>query len=178
DGDRHIDLLIALNNERDGGPGRFVIKRGDGRGGFTDAPESRLTLPPDPRLGMIADLNGDQHPDAVLSHSNNQVSVLLNRGNGTFSPAPDSPYKIGSEAFAVVVADVNRDRKNDLVAATVNSITVLLGDGRGFVPAPGSPFSAGPGAYYVTVGDINEDGKLDVAGSSFEGNASTVLFGR
>lgn len=95
-----------------------------------------------------------------------------------FTPAPASPYNIGAEAFAVVVTDVNRDRRDDLVAATVNSVTVLLGDSREFVPAPGSPFRAGPGAYNVTVGDLNEDGNLDVAASSFEGNAVTVLLGR
>ena len=85
---------------------------------------------------------------------------------------------IGAEAFAVVVADVNQDKRNDLVAATVDSVTVLLGDSRGFVPAQGSPFSAGPGAYNVTVGDLNEEGKPDVAASSFEGKAVTVLLGR
>lgn len=87
-------------------------------------------------------------------------------------------HNIGTEAFAVVVADVNHDKKSDLVAATVNSVTVLLGGSRGFVPAPGSPFSAGPGAYNVTVGDLNEDGKLDVAASSFEGNAVTCCWVR
>jgi VCBS repeat protein len=178
DGDRHFDLVIAINIEADGGQSRLVIKRGDGKGAFTDAPGSPLSLLPGSRLGMLADVNGDQHLDIVLSHSSNHLSVLLNRGNGMFTPAPASPYKIGAEAFAVVVADVNQDKKNDLVAATVNSVTVLLGDSRGFVPAPGSPFSAGPGAYNVTVGDLNEDGKPDVAASSFEGNAVTVLLGR
>ena len=178
DADRHLDLVVALNNEVDGGQGRIVIKRGDGKGAFTDAAGTPLSIPPDPRIGKLADMNGDQHPDIVLSHSNNRLSVLLNRGNGTFTPAPASPYKIGAEAFAVVVADVNKDKKNDLIAATVNSVTVLLGDSRGFVPAPGSPFSAGPGAYNVTVGDLNEDGKPDVAASSFEGDAVTVLLGR
>jgi len=178
DGDRHLDMVIAINIEADGVLGRLVIKRGDGKGAFTDAPGSLLSLPPGPRPGMLADVNGDQHLDIVLSHSSNHLSVLLNRGNGMFTHAPASPYNIGAEAFAVVVADVNQDKKNDLVAATVNSVTVLLGDSRRFVPAPGSPFGAGPGAYNVTVGDLNEDGKLDVAASSFEGNAVTVLLGR
>jgi hypothetical protein len=176
--DRHLDLVIAFNNETDGGPGRLLVKRGDGKGAFSDFPGSSVTLPPDPRLGMLADMNGDQYPDAVLSHSNNHLSVLLNRGYGMFTPALASPYNIGVEAFAVVVADFNRDNKGDLVAATVNSVTVLLNDGRGFVRAPGSPFKAGPGAFNVAVGDLNEDGKLDVAASSFEGDAVTILLER
>ena len=178
DGDRHLDLVIAINNEADEGLGRLVVKRGDGKGAFTDATGSTLSVPPGPRLGMLTDVNGDHHLDLVLSHSSHHLSVLLNRGNGTFTPAPSSPYNIGTEAFAVAVADINQDRKSDLVAATVNSVTVLLGDSRGFVPAPGSPFRAGPGAYNFALGDVNEDGKLDVAASSFEGDAVTVLLGR
>jgi FG-GAP-like repeat len=102
----------------------------------------------------------------------------LNGAGGKFAPAPGSPYSLGVEAFGVFVADVNRDRRNDLVAATVDSVTALLGVGRGYVSAPGSPFRAGPGAYKLAVGDVNEDGKLDVVASSFEGKAVTVLLGR
>ncbi|HLG13528.1 MAG TPA: VCBS repeat-containing protein [Blastocatellia bacterium] len=177
DGDRHLDLVTVSSVEADG-RGHIVIKRGDGKGAFADTQELPLSLPPGPRIGRLADVNGDHHLDIVLSDVSKNLSVLLNRGRGEFTPAPGSPYRVGGEAFAVVVADVNGDKKNDLIAATVNSVTVLLGDGRGFVPAPGSPFSAGPGAYNVAVGDINEDGKLDVAASSFEGNAVTVLLGR
>jgi hypothetical protein len=131
-------------------------------------------------------MNRDQHLDMVISHSSNQLSVLLNNGNGTFTPAPASPYSLEMPAFAVVVADVNRDQQVDLVAATVNSrsspfesgVTVLLGDGGGYVPAPGSPFQAGAGAYNLTVGDVNKDGWLDIAASSFEGDGVTVLLGQ
>lgn len=179
DGDRHLDVVLSINTEADGVPGRLVIKRGDGKGAFTDVPGSSLSVLPGARLAALADVNGDQHLDIVLNHGrDNHLTVLLNSGKGMFTHAPASPYNIGTEAFAVVVADVNGDKKNDLVAATVNSVTVLLGDRRGFVPAPGSPFRAGPGAYNLTVGDLNEDGKLDIAASSFEGNAVTVLLRR
>ncbi len=174
---RRNSIEILFGDGR--GAGHITIKRGDGKGAFTDAPGSPLSVPPGPRFGTLADVNGHQHLDIVLSHGrDNHLSVLLNNGKGIFTPAPGSPYNIGAEAFAVVVADVNGDKRNDLVAATVNSVTVLLGDSRGFVPAPGSPFSAGPGAYNVAVGDLNEDGKLDVVASSFEGNAVTILPGR
>jgi hypothetical protein len=179
DRDGHLDVVIASSVETGRVLGRLVIKRGDGKGVFTDAPRSPFSVPPSPYLRTLADVNGDQHLDIVLSHGrSNHLSVLLNRGRGMFTPALASPYNIGAEAFAVVVTDVNGDRRNDLVAATVNSVTVLLGDSREFVLAPGSPFRAGPGAYNVTVGDLNEDGKLDIAASSFEGNAVTVLLGR
>ncbi len=75
------------------------------------------------------------------------------------------------------IADVNGDRQSDLIAATVDSVTVLLGDGRSFVPIP-QFFRAGPGAYRVAIGDLNNDGVPDVAASSFEGNAVTILLGQ
>jgi hypothetical protein len=93
-----------------------------------------------------------------------------------FNPAPGSPVEVGEGSGKLILADVNRDRRNDLVVATVDSVTVWLGSGDGFIPSPGSPFGAG--AYHLSLGDINKDGKLDIAASSFEGNAVTVLPGR
>lgn len=179
DGDGHLDVVTASSPGPGLGTGRVMTKRGDGKGNFRDASGSPVSVPPDPRVGTLADVNGDRRLDIVLSHGDRSLlSVLLNDGHGMFTSAPASPYNIGTPAFAVVVADVNRDQRNDLVAATVNSVTVLLAGSAGFAPAPGSPFRAGPGAYYLTVGDVNEDGKLDVAASSFEGNAVTVLLAR
>ncbi|HXV43200.1 MAG TPA: VCBS repeat-containing protein [Anaerolineae bacterium] len=187
DGDGHLDLVVAMSGPKpEVGPGQMITRRGDGSGAFEEASGSPLIVPADPRLEALAHMNRDQHLDLVISHSSSQISVLLNNGNGTLTPAPASPYPLERQAFAVVVADVNRDQQVDLVAATVNShsspfesgITVLLGDGGGYVPAPGSPFRAGAGAYNLTVGDVNRDGRLDIAAPSFEGDAVTVLLGQ
>jgi hypothetical protein len=185
DGDGHLDAIIATS-EAVGGQGRVVTRRGDGTGAFKDASAPPLGVLSDPRLATLADMNGDDHLDLVLSHSSNHLSILLNNGSGAFAPAPASPYILETQAFAVVAADVNQDKQVDLVAATVNSrsspfhstITVLLADDHGYIPAPGSPFPAEPGAYNLTMGDVNKDGKLDIAASSFEGNAVTLLLGR
>ena len=184
DGDGHMDIVTASTGGPNLGPGSVVTKRGDAKGGFEEAAPSATA--PGARVKTLADMNGDQHLDVVLSHDDrNYLSVLLNDGYGLFKAAPGSPFDVGKNAFAVVVADVNRDKKADLLVATVNSrakpfesrIAVLLG-GDGFVGAPGSPFRAGAGAYNLTVGDVNEDGKVDVAASSFEGDSVTVLLGR
>jgi hypothetical protein len=187
DGDQQLDLVIVSSARSTLGPGQVVVKRGDGKGGFKDLVGSALPVSAGPRLRTLADVNGDQQLDLVLSHGDSDLlSVLLNEGNGLFTPAPSSPLKLGLPVFAVVVADANQDKQADLLAAAVDAsasssgsrIVVLLGDGKGFAPAPGSPFLAGPGAYNLTTGDVNEDGKLDIAASSFEGDAVTVLLGQ
>ena len=176
DGDGHLDAVIASGNNEFGEPGRVVMLRGDRKGAFKTISET--PVPTGPRYVTLGDVNGDGRPDVVLTHGSNQVSVLLNQGGGKFASAPVLSYDLGREAWAVTVADVNQDKRNDLIVATVGSVTVLLNGKSGFAPAPGSPFRAGPGAFYVAIGDVNLDGKLDVVGSSFEGNAVTVLLGQ
>lgn len=187
DGDGHLDLVVVNSPKALSEPGDIVTKRGDGQGAFEAAPGSSLAVPPGPRFEALADMNGDQQLDLVLSHRESKLlSILLNDGQGGFAPAPTSPLKLDWPAFAVVAADANGDGQTDLLAATVDNraepyeagIVALLNDGQGFDPAPGSPFPAGAGAYNLAVGDVNGDGKLDVAASSFEGATVTLLLGQ
>ena len=179
DGDKHLDLVI-VSGETDStsGQGRVRVLRGDGKGAFKETPSTSLPILAGARFVKLADVNGDQRLDIVISRGSDQLSILLNGGNDRFTPAKGSPYCLDATPFAVTVADVNGDQRNDLVAATVDSITILLGGSDKFTPAPGSPFHAGPGAYHLALGDVNKDGKLDIAASSFEGNAVTLLLGR
>jgi VCBS repeat protein len=188
DGDDLLDLVTASGGHRpDSEPGRLATRRGNGRGSFAAPAGQTVSVPPDPRVAALVDVNGDGRLDVVLSHGRtNILSILLNGGKGTFTPRPGPPINVGFPASEVVAADVNGDQKVDLVT-TVNvatapfesKVVVLLGDGPGgFAPAPGSPFPVGPGAYRLAVADVNEDGKLDIAASSFEGNAVTLLLGR
>ena len=163
------------------------MRRGDGKGKFAEAAQPVFSVPPDPTIVAVSDLNNDGHPDVVLSHGRtNTLTVLLNDGKGAFDHSYAVPLEAARSAYAVFPGDINADKHMDLIVATVNDrapfdsrIVVLLSDGRdGFVPASGSPFPAAPGAYTMAVGDINGDGKLDVAASSFESSALTILLGR
>lgn len=188
DDDGNVDLIASHS----GGPnldkpGSVVTKRGDGKGNFSDASHTALSLPPGAVLETLADMNGDGRVDAVITHGDrNMLRVLLNEGNGTFASLAAAAVQVDGQTFAVLVDDLNRDGKRDLIAATVQAtaapfhsqVAVFLGESGEFVRAPGSPFPAGNGAYNLAVGDVNEDGILDVATSSFEGNAVMILLGR
>ena len=106
------------------------------------------------------------------------MSVLLNRGWGRFAHAAGSPFALSARPFSVAPTDLNRDGHVDLAAATVDSVTVLLGEGPSFPRTRQTSFPAGPGAYNLAVGDVNGDERPDVVASSFESRAVTVLLGR
>jgi hypothetical protein len=185
DGDGHVDVVTVARAPDEGpGAGRVFVQRGDGHGGFGAGVS--VFVPPSPRLGAVADVNGDGRPDVVLTHGGSAtLSVLLN-GGGALAPATGSPYALETPAFSVLVADVNRDSRADLLASTVQNqappyesgLAVLLGDGRGFAPAPGSPYPTGPGSYRIALADLNGDGRQDVVASNGAGDALTVLLGR
>jgi hypothetical protein len=187
DGDGHLDLVsTTASGTPNGKLGRVTIRYGNGKGVFTRA--HLFSVPPDPSVGTLVDVNGDGRLDIVLNHGRSKkLTILLNDGRGGFVPRAGPSLEVTHSAYAVLSADVNGDKRADLIVATVNdssssfesNIEVLLGDGKGdFAPAPGSPFPAAPGAYSLACGDINEDGKLDIVASSFESNTITVLLGK
>ena len=178
-GDKHLDLVIVSGpTDLIESPGRVRVFYGDGKGNFRENLTISSRVPAQARFVKLADVNGDRRLDVVISHGSYQISFLLNSGGDKLTPAKSSPYTVEGLPFAIAAADVNNDGRNDLVIATVDSITVLVGGNDRFMPAPGSPFRAGPGTYHLAVGDVDKDGKVDIAGSSFEGNAVTLLLGR
>jgi hypothetical protein len=187
DGDGHLDLVsTTAAGTPNGKPGRVTIRYGNGTGAFTRV--HLVSVPPDPSIGTIVDVNGDGRLDLVLTQGRSRkLTILLNDGHGGFAPRAGTPLEVTRSAYGVLSADVNGDNHPDLIVATVDdgstsfesNIEVLLGDGQGgFAPAPGSPYPAAPGAYSLACGDVNEDGKLDIVAASFESNTITVLLGK
>jgi hypothetical protein len=175
DRDGDIDALTAVSSPD---TGRLGVHLNNGRGAFTELAGSAVSLRPTYRIEATADIDSDRRPDLVLSDRSARVSILLNRGGGRFASAAGSPFDVSARPFKVAVADLNRDEHVDLVAATVDSVTVLLGDGHSFPRARRSSFRAGPGAYDLAIADLNEDERPDIVASSFESRAVTVLLGR
>jgi hypothetical protein len=87
---------------------------------------------------------------------------------------------VGQGPRSIAIADVNHDGKLDILVAneTSQTLTVLLGDGRGhFRPAPAPPCPTGPLPNDIALGDFNGDGNLDVVIANTATPYLTVLLG-
>ncbi|MGA9509722.1 MAG: FG-GAP-like repeat-containing protein [Candidatus Sulfotelmatobacter sp.] len=178
-GDGKVDLVVAeqCSSNNNCNAGSVAVLLGNGDGTFqssVDYNSGGLYA-----FGVaVADLNGDGHPDLVVSNyciSNSNctygtVDVLLGNGDGTFQSAV-SYNSGGYYSRFVTVADLNADGKPDLIVISLcnnynncdlGSVGVLLGNGDGTFQAASSYSAGGQNAYSVAAADVNSDGKLDV----------------
>ncbi|MFN2493415.1 MAG: FG-GAP repeat domain-containing protein [Pyrinomonadaceae bacterium] len=162
---------------------KMTVLLGDGRGKFTPAPRTALAVTA--HLIAVGDVNNDHNLDlATTEHDSLGVVVLLGKGDGQFAAASGSPFPalngVKPHNHGLAMGDVNSDGNLDLMTSNYegNSVSVLLGDGRGsFGPAPGSPFAVGRGPYNLSLGDVNRDQNLDVVTPNVRDNNATVLLG-
>jgi hypothetical protein len=160
-----------------------TVLLGNGRNGFAPALGSPINL----AASMIAvgDVNNDGNPDLALTeHDSFGVVVLLGAGDGRFAPSRLSPFAAHAGAKAhnhgLALSDLNADGNLDITTSNQddNSVSVLLGDGRGgFARAEGSPFAVGRAPYPHAVGDVNKDGHLDIVTPNVGSNNLTILLG-
>lgn len=94
-----------------------------------------------------------------------------------FTSAPGSPHNIGGRPNEIAVGDLNNDGRLDIVTCNVDdTVTVLLGDGRGgFTPAAGSPIKVA--VHLVAVGDVNNDRRADLALTHHDSFGVAILLG-
>jgi hypothetical protein len=124
-------------------------------------------------------VNGDGFLDVETSNNNgNSVSVLLGDGRGGFRAAPGSPFRVGRAPYPLAVGDFDLDGKPDVATPDVqgDTVTVLLGDGRGsFAAAPGSPYRVDHRPYYAAAVRVNADRAPDLVVSHDDISTVTVL---
>ncbi len=179
---------IAATNEGDDTVS-LLLSNGDGT--FTPAPGSPIPSGNyNPGPIVAADFNGDGKVDLALANftpdypsTTGNVVILLGQGGGTFAPATGSPITVGVDPFAMVALDFNQDGKTDLAVDNYGDITqpqtqtltVLLGDGKGgFAPA-GPPTQLGDSPNDLVAADFNGDGATDLAIPELADFNTTIL---
>lgn len=179
DGDGSLDLVVGFENSNG-----FAVMLGDGRGGFKAAPGSPFDAGTPAHSIAVGDINHDRILDiALTNHDNLSVVVLLGKRGG-FTPAPGSPFaalKSGKpHNHGLSFADFNEDGHLDITTSNNNdnSVSILLGDGRGgFSASAGSPFPVGRAPYPHASGDFNRDRHLDLVAPNINGESLSVLLG-
>ncbi len=169
DGDERADLIVGDGNE--GESLKVLLNDGVGAaftGSGTFGAESGS------RRAAVADLNGDDLPDFVVTTFNHlasaepefagNVDVFLNMGAGGFQKAKSYPLLNGADYLAI--ADFSGDGSPDILATeslvhgSDSGLNLLVNDGSGaFGPAVRLPVAGAAGP--LIAGDFDRDGKPD-----------------
>ena len=133
---------------------------------------------------VLADVNGDDANDVVLSHDGS-VGVLLNNGDGTMAAEVDYSNfgVVNFRTDAVTVADVNGDGAPDIIelgstqdpSTYTNTyyLSVLLNNGDGTF-MDGVIFPLPDGGNSVEAADVNDDGQPDILTTDYSKSGFTV----
>ncbi len=174
-GDGRPDIVIACGTCCGDTPsaesGHVVVLLSKESGGFAAKGHRGFIVGPSVRKIALADANEDGALDVLCAeHDSYEVTLLLGDGEGGLAEAPQSPFVTASgshpHTHEIASADLDGDGHADVLTANAddNSISVLLGDGKGgFTPAAGSPFSCGRHPYdALALADVDANGSLDV----------------
>ncbi len=192
-GDGHLDIVHGPARKSLAPPAIFL---GDGKGNWKRWADAKYPrVPYDYGDAVVADFNGDGHPDLALAMHLRGLQVLLGDGKGGFTNSSqgldfqvpgrgdDQP---GFSTQAIAAVDWNGDGKQDIIAlgeGPTLAITTARVRAAGSVPALGLVvyINQGDGTWKrqdvgsaathlfgdsLAVGDFNGDHRLDLATSS------------
>jgi VCBS repeat protein len=137
--------------------------------GFTPAAGSPFETNSDPRDTIVADIDGDGFPDAVLGDAyGNNISIFWGDGAGSFLA---TPYEITGPANRIVVARIDGDADLDIVGAG-NTLQPFFKDNgtRTFTPGGSQPVDTGDDfapAVGLVAADFDQDTDNDIALTAF-----------
>jgi len=156
-GDGHQDFLvyggIASNvtvylGKGDGTFQTGVVYGGGSSSGFTGV--------------VLADMDGDGHPDMVVGTQTNTIEILHGNADGTFATTSSGGATLNSYPIVLAVADFNSDGVLDIAVEDGSGLGILLGTGSLNYATP-VPYGLDTSSYTFTVADFNRDGHLDCA---------------
>ena len=172
-GDNYPDLLII--GAHSAFESSTTLYTNDGQGNFTPVTGQSFKSFSS-ATGVFSDVNGDGHPDIVISGivfsggmSWNEWNTLLytNDGVGNFTETSASPFD-NSFGGNIAMEDVNNDGHPDLLISGLDSNTgqgystkLYTNDGMGnFTNFPFTPFGSFSGE--IAFSDVNLDGNPDL----------------
>ena len=161
-----------------------------GRGLFPSTNYDTLNFPV---AVVVADVNGDGHPDMIVLGQDTTITILLGRGDGSFVKGTHY-YVTGTSTnpTALAVADLTGNGKLDIIVtdSANDTIIVLLGNGDGtfqsqtdteFVNNTGTPaptYQTGGGPVSIAVADLTGNGKQDVVVTNYDDGTVGVFMGK
>jgi FG-GAP-like repeat len=121
-------------------------------------------------------VNGDGHPDILVSNAVHAFSVLLNSGTGTFptyTKYPACPYP----AYAVGLADLQNNGQVDMTVTNYSCslISSSWGNGDGTFQTAPTYFTVGLNPDALAIADFNKDGNLDMVVLNEKAHTASIL---
>ena len=150
----HKPDLVGFNT------GIGVLINSDGRS-FV----SKAQLSANPASLLVADIDGNQHPDLVTANGlANNISVYSNAGDGSFPSAPASYSTSGTRVVAVASADFNGDGKLDVAALNqdTKNVRCFVNSGSGLTAIGAAVALGGMKPVAIAAGDVDGDKKIDL----------------
>ena len=178
-GDGKPDLIVTNDESAD-----VTILNGNGNGTVNVPTVGYATGGYPQTAAVVADFNGDGHPDLVLANDEFNLVLLKGYGDGTFRAALDYYAPIGNgyygQSKGIATGDFNGDGVADFVVAGVNNISGLGGVNVFLSRSDGSlqpavTYGSSSCDYFVAVADFNKDGKLDFVTTDCSANVQLFI---